>query len=71
MARLPARLDRHAARPGRRLRLLTATTIDKPVRILSGGEKARVVLALMLYDPPNLLILDEPTNHLDMATKAC
>ncbi len=42
---------------------------DKPVRILSGGEKARVVLALMLYDPPNLLILDEPTNHLDMATK--
>ena len=43
--------------------------IEKPVRILSGGEKARVVLALMLYDPPNLLILDEPTNHLDMATK--
>jgi ATPase subunit of ABC transporter with duplicated ATPase domains len=42
---------------------------DKPVRILSGGEKARVVLALMLYDPPNLLVLDEPTNHLDMATK--
>ncbi|MEZ4451699.1 MAG: ABC-F family ATP-binding cassette domain-containing protein [Nannocystaceae bacterium] len=43
--------------------------IDKPVSILSGGEKARVVLALMLYDPPNLLVLDEPTNHLDMATK--
>jgi ATPase subunit of ABC transporter with duplicated ATPase domains len=43
--------------------------IEKPVRILSGGEKARVVLALMLYDPPNLLVLDEPTNHLDMATK--
>ncbi len=43
--------------------------IDKPVRILSGGEKARVVLALMLFDPPNLLVLDEPTNHLDMATK--
>ncbi len=42
---------------------------EKPVRILSGGEKARLVLALMLYDPPNLLILDEPTNHLDMATK--
>jgi ATPase subunit of ABC transporter with duplicated ATPase domains len=43
--------------------------IDKPCRILSGGEKARLVLAKMLYDPPNLLVLDEPTNHLDMATK--
>ena len=42
---------------------------DKPIRILSGGEKARVVLARMLYDPPNLLVLDEPTNHLDMDTK--
>src|SRR5690606_13790631 len=42
---------------------------DKPVRILSGGEKARLVLAQMLFAPPNLLVLDEPTNHLDLDTK--
>ena len=43
--------------------------IEKRCRVLSGGEKARLVLARMLHDAPNFLVLDEPTNHLDVATK--
>lgn len=43
--------------------------VEKRCRVLSGGEKARLVMAAMLFDPPNLLVLDEPTNHLDLDTK--
>ena len=43
--------------------------IEKKCRVLSGGEQARLVMAAMLFDPPNFLVLDEPTNHLDLDTK--
>jgi ATP-binding cassette subfamily F protein 3 len=49
--------------------LFSGNSVDKKVRVLSGGEKARLSICKMLFQPINVLILDEPTNHFDMTSK--
>ncbi len=60
----PQKHRSHLARFG-----LDAARVDTPVRHLSGGEKARLVFALVTREAPQLLLLDEPTNHLDMEAR--
>ena len=63
------RVTDKSAREALALMLFGNDDLPKTIELLSGGEKARVRLAQLLLDKPNVLVLDEPTNHLDIASR--
>ena len=77
MVRLAKELGPNARESGREQDLrnflgtfnFTGDMVKQAVGTMSGGEKARLVLAMIVWQRPNLLLLDEPTNHLDLATR--